>query len=236
MLLATITLLWLTACETRVVMPEQPQANTISVQGVSEFDVAPDISKIAFRVETQSMNAQEAQTANRKIANDVYAALAREGVRENEIETTTYRIEKVQEWDPKLERIVDKGYRVVNVFVVTTRQLERVGRLLDAGVQAGANGVESITFELSDAKQKEVKNEALRKAAGNAREKAEALAEGIGVRLGKVLSIQEQSYYIVPYRYDLMAKAEAMGEMPPTPISPEAVHVSAQVSVSFEIG
>lgn len=232
----------LTACETRVIM-EQPGAqpqNAISVQGSTEFDVAPDLAKIRFRIETQSTTAQDAQVRNREIGSAVTAALSKAGVRQNELQTADYRVERIQEWDSTGQKMVDKGYRVSNIFVVSTKNLQGIGTILDAGIQAGANNVESLSFELSDGKQKEVKTEALRKATMNAREKADALADGAGVRLGKVLTLSENSYYAQPfYRGDvMMAKAEGMGapEIPPTAISPQDVHVSAQVSVTYEIG
>ncbi|MBW2969813.1 SIMPL domain-containing protein [Candidatus Woesearchaeota archaeon] len=210
--------------------------NAISVQGSSEFDVAPDLAKIRFRILTQSATAQDAQLRNREIGANVASALKQAGVRDNEIETTDYRIEKIQEWDPKLERMVDKGYRATNAFVVTTKDLQKVGSLLDVGVQAGANNVDSINFELSDDKQKEAKTEALRKATKSAREKADALADGAGVRIGKVLSLSESSYFAMPSaRYDVMAMKAEMGGAPETEISPQSVRVSAQVSVSYEI-
>lgn len=237
-LIALLLLVGLVACETRVITTgpnEQP--NTLSVQGTSEFDVSPDIAKIQFRVETQNLNAQEAQAQNRQIANSVHTALLGAGVRENEIETTDFRLDKIQEWDQKEQRMVDKGYRASNAFVVTITKLDAVGSLLDVGVQAGANNVESITFQLSDARSKEVKTEALRKAATNAREKASALADGAGVSLGKVASITENSYVVMPYyaRDVMTLKAEAGGATAPSPVSPDSVRVNAQVSVSYEL-
>ncbi len=239
-ILVAVLMIALTACTTRVIMEQpgvQPQ-NAISVQGSTEFDVAPDLAKLRFRVETQSTTAQDAQLRNRETGSAVMAALSQAGVRQNEIQTTDYHVEKVQEWDPTGQKMTDKGYRVYNAFVVSTKDLEKVGSLLDVGIQAGANNVESISFELSDAKQKEVKTEALRKATMNAREKAEALAGGAGVGLGRVLTLSENSYYAQPfYRGDvMMAKAE-MGapEVPPTAVSPQDVHISAQVSVTYEI-
>ncbi|MBS3124757.1 SIMPL domain-containing protein [Candidatus Woesearchaeota archaeon] len=233
--IALLLLVTLAACETRVVTTGPEQQHTLNVQGTSEFDVSPDIAKIRFRVETQSLNAQEAQAQNRQIANSVHSALLQAGVRENELETTDFRLDKVQEWDQKEQRMVDKGYRASNAFVVTTKDLEAVGKLLDTGVQAGANNVESLSFELSDTRSKEVKTEALRKAATNAKEKAQALADGAGVSLGKVASITENSYVVMPYaRYDLQSmKAEAGAA--PSPISPENVHINAQVSVAYEL-
>src|SRR5574341_197412 len=147
LLLIGILLIGLVACETRVIMEPQPGVtpqNAITVQGATEFDVAPDLAKVRFRVETQSLTAQDAQDKNREIGNAVVSALKQSGIRDNEIETVDYRIEKIQEWDPKMERMVDKGYRASNAFVISTTDLEKVGPLLDVGVQAGANNVESI--------------------------------------------------------------------------------------------
>ncbi len=240
LLIVAALLVALVACETKVIMEGppgvQPQ-NAITVQGNTEFDVAPDLAKLRFRIETQSLTAQDAQNRNREIGDAVMSALKQAGVRANEIETVDYRIEKIQEWDPKMERMVDKGYRASNAFVVSTKDLEKVGPLLDVGVQAGANNVESISFELSDEKQREVKVDSLRKATQNARDKAEALADGAGVRLGKLLSLSENSYVVMPYaRYDVMAMKAEMAEAPPTAVSPQTVHISAQVSLSYEIG
>jgi len=230
----------LTACTTRVVMeqPGQQPQNAISVQGSTEFDVAPDLAKISFRLETLSPTAQDAQLKNRDIGSAVMSALKQAGVSQNEIQTTDYRVEKVQEWDPTGQKMVDKGFRVSNAFIVSTKDLAKVGTLLDVGIQAGANNVESLSFELSDAKQKEVKTESLKKATMNAREKAEALADGAGVKLGKVLTLSENSYVVMPYaRGEMMsAKADMGAPTPPTEISPQDVHISAQVSVSYEIG
>ena len=227
----------LTACETRVVMEQPGEQNALSVQGMSEFETAPDLAKVRFRVETQSLTAKDAQNKARELANNVAVALAQFGVQKNEVETTDYRIDRVQEWDKNLERMVDRGYRVSNAFVLSTKDLSKVGPLLDVAVQAGANNVESVSFELSDAREREVKTEALTRAAENAREKAQALANGAAVRLGKVKSVSENSYVAMPYaRYDIMSmKAESSPGMAPTPISPGSVQVSASVSISYEV-
>lgn len=234
-LIAIVLMFALTACETKVIMPQGEQQNAISVQGSTEFNAYPDTAKINFAIETQSQTAQEAQAKNRETSNTVVTALKKAGVKDDEIQTTNYRVEKIQEWDQNSGKIVDKGYRTSNTFVVMTKELELVGKLLDVGVQAGANRVESISFELSEKKQKEVKTEALRKATANAKEKAEALADGAGVRLGKLLLLSESSYAVMPYRrYDMMAKAET-AQAEPTQISPQDVQVSAQVSAAYEI-
>jgi hypothetical protein len=229
----------LTACSTEIIMPQGgEQPNTLTVQGESQYEVAPDLAKIQFAIETRSTTAQDAQLRNRQIQDEIKNALNRVGVSSSDVETTNYNVQRWYEWDYKENKQIDKGYIVSNNFVVKTTDLQKVGDILDAGVQAGANRVDSISFELSDDKSRQVKQEALRKAATNARDKAVALAEGSGVRLGAVKSISENSYVVMPYArggYDVaMMKAEA--PVPATDISPQNVQVNAQVSVGYIIG
>jgi len=229
----------LTACTTEILMPQGgEQPNTLTVQGESQYEVAPDLAKVQFAIETRSATAQDAQLRNRQIQDEIKQALNRVGVSSSDVETTNYNVQRWYEWDYKENKQIDKGYIVSNNFVVKTTNLQKVGDILDAGVQAGANRVDSISFELSDEKSRQVKQEALRKAATNARDKAVALAEGSGVRLGAVKSITENSYFVMPYArggYDVaMMKAEA--PVPATDISPQNVQVNAQVSVGYIIG
>jgi hypothetical protein len=240
MIFGVLALLMLAACTTQVIMPEDEKYNSLSVGGKSEFDVSPDEAIIRVRVESQSLTAQEAQEANRITANNVREALRRAGIRDDEIETAEYNVRKVQEWDGHLERTVDKGYRVYNVFKITTKNLDKLGDYLDAAVQAGANNIDSVNFQLSDKALSEAKTEALRRSAKNARAKAEALADGMGVTLDGVLSVGEGSVNVYPMRAMAemsMVKAGGMydEEMAPTPIEPEAVRVSANVQVSYKI-
>lgn len=235
MIFAVLALVMLAACETRVIMPEDEDVYTLNVQGKSDFDVAPDQAVLRIRVETQDMDAQKAQDQARVVANQVMTALKAEGVRSDEVETAEYNIQKVQEWNPELRKSEDKGYRVYNVLKVTTGDLVRVGDYLDAAVQAGANRIDSVDFQLSDSLEAEVKTEALQKAGSNARLKAQALADSMGVRLGRLRSVSEGMVNFQPYRMAVGDVALMGAEKAPTPIAPESVRINAEVSVSYDI-
>lgn len=235
MIFAVLALVMLAACETRVIMPEDEDVYTLNVQGKSDFDVSPDQAVLRIRVETQDVDAQKAQDQARVVANQVMSALKAEGVRSDEIETAEYNIQKVQEWNPELRKSEDKGYRVYNVLKVTTDDLDRVGDYLDAAVQAGANRIDSVDFQLSDSLEAEVKTEALQKAGSNARLKAQALADSMGVRLGRLRSVSEGMVNFQPYRMAVGDVALMSAEKAPTPISPESVRINAEVSVSYDI-
>ena len=120
---------------------------------------------------------------------------------------------------------------------IKTNELERVGEFIQAGVDAGATGVDSVSFELSDRQAKDAKNEALRQAVQDAKSKAEALALGIDKNLGKVVSVSINEYNVFPVYRSGMDIIAAKAEAPvPPPIAPGEVDVSASVQVVFEIG
>lgn len=240
-ILSVLAVLLLAACQpSQVVVNQQgQQTNVISVSGMSEFEVSPDKAVIRVRIENLAPTAQESQNANRAASNSVMDALMRFGIRKDQIETYNYNVYREQVWNAERQENVDRGYRVQNSFKITTDRLTDVGAILDTAIQAGANNVEGISFELSEKRQADARTEALKMAANNAREKAQALASGLGVPLGRLVTVQEQSFNVYPMAarggYD-MAESMMVKAMPPTPVEPQSVQVSAQVSVSYDIG
>ncbi|OYT32901.1 hypothetical protein B6U93_00225 [Candidatus Woesearchaeota archaeon ex4484_78] len=219
-----------TGCTTDTVLKDKLQSSSITTIGQSELNIMPDKASITIRIETQNKNAQKAQQENKEITNKVIKELRKAGVREKDIETQNYRIDPIMEWDPTTRKSIEKGYRATNTFVVETTELEKVGKLIDTAVNAGANRIDSIYFELSKEKQQEAKKEALKLAAENAKEKAQAIADGSGVRLGKIIRISEQGFDYYPLRAMATGAAETT-----TPIIPQKIKVNARIEVEFEI-
>jgi uncharacterized protein YggE len=211
----------------------------ISAQGNSELSIMPDEAIVRIKVETKEKTAKETQDKNSEIMSAVQSALKRAGVDSDQIETDQYNLRQWTEWDAITRKSVDKGYRLYHTIKVTTDDLAKVGELITVAVDAGADGIENVQFDLSDEKKAEVKKEALQQASQKAKEKAEAVAAGLGVRLGKVLAIQESNFHYGPvYRTMEMAVGAGMDEekmAPAAPIQPEQLKISATVSVSYKI-
>ena len=70
------------------------------------------------------------------------------------------------------------GYRVVNQVRLTVREIKRLGEILDAAVTLGANQVNGIVFDVSNAET--LKDEARK-----------LYATAAGAQLGNVLTISE---------------------------------------------
>ena len=211
----------------------------ISASGNSELSIMPDEAIVRIKVETKEKTAKEAQDKNSEIMTRVQSALKRAGVDSDQIETDQFNLHQWTEWDHITRKSVNKGYRLYHTIKITTDDLEKVGELITVAVDAGADGIENVQFDLSDEKKKEVKKEALQQASQNAKEKAQAVAEGLGVRLGKVLAIQESNFHYGPvYRTMEMAIGEGMDDekmSQAAPIQPEQLNIRASVSVSYKI-
>lgn len=211
----------------------------ISASGTSELEVMPDEAIMRIKVETKAKTAKLTQDENSKTMAQVQSALKRAGIASDKIETDQYNLYPWTEWDNVQQKTIEMGYTLYHTIKVTTTDLDKVGEFISIAVDAGANGVENIQFDLSDKKKEEVRRTALQDAAQNAKAKAETIASGLGVKLGAIQDISESSFNYGPiYRgYDMMA-TKAMGvaeEMAPAPIQPEQISVQATVSVSYRI-
>lgn len=213
----------------------EARVNELSVSGSSKMDFSPDESQIFLRIETNALNAKDAQDKNSESAAKVIAALKSAGVNKDEIETVNYHVEMWREWNPKTQRNDDKGYRATHTLKVTTKSLDLVGTIVEVAVNNGVNNVDNVLFTLSKEKQKEVRSSILSLAAKNAREKADALANSLNVGVGKIKSVSESFYEPTPMyaRSDMLMESVAAKVAPP--IEPSDVTVQAQVSVVFEI-
>jgi len=227
-----------TVSNNRVVVTNDsaPNIKTLSVSGSVTKMVTPDKVDIVLSVETLDKLASKSQSNNALIAEAVRKALSDAGVNNSDIKTISYSVYEDFEWNGVLEKSVSVGYRTSNQIQVTLTDITKAGKVVDAAVGAGANRVSSIAFGLSDAKELEVRKTALADASATAKTKANSIASGLGITIGKVYSISESSYGYTPnYKeYDVMASS-AEGAAPKTPISAGDVEVNATVSVQFEI-
>jgi len=207
-------------------------ANTISVTGNSQMTVAPDNAVVYLLIQTRNISAQEAKNENAIVFDNVLTALIKEGIERKNIETENYNIYPEYEWDNRQEL---KGYIASNYIKVTTKNFDNVGKIIDASVDAGAL-VDYINFELSNEKNNEYKEIVLENASKDAENKAKAIANGLGKKLGKIVSVSASDYYYEPYiYYSRTTAAETNVKKIATNIIPKNLDISATVSISYEI-
>jgi len=212
--------------------------SVISVSGTAAVSVMPDKADIFVKIETLEATAADAQQKNAAITNNVIAALEKAGVKEDDIETSSYRLYPKQKWDKDTETYVTLGYEVRHILKVETLKVKEVGDLVDIAVGAGANGVDRVSFSLTKELHKEVTGQALDNASLDAQNKAESVSESLDVKLGKICRISESNFFYEPYDYyprDAEMKEMTVQVSEATSISPGEVEVKANIAVEYEL-
>lgn len=215
----------------------QPERPVIRVTGTGEVRAAPDQAVADFAVETQAATAQQAAAENAQRMDRVIAALVRAGVPRDRIETRDYNVFPEMDHrpgEPGGEPRI-RGYRVMNTVSATIHEVDRVGGVIDAALQAGANRVHGVRFGLRDPQR--FRQQALADAVRRARADAEAMAQALGVGLGMVREAHTGDFTMVPPSPVMFARdamAESAGSAP-TPINPGEQRVRATVTITYDI-
>ncbi len=168
---------------------ETKPTRTITVTGTAEISVAPDICYMSFAVETRDKSAVKAYNQNNEIMTRVNAAVKSLGIEARDLSTNQFTITPQYYWEEKPSRQVFDGYLVHNTLNVKVRDLAKVGKVLDAAVNAGATTVGGVTFTVENPKKFNV--ELREQAIKAAYTKAKQMADLTGVKLLKPLTITE---------------------------------------------
>lgn len=209
---------------------EKVEKNTISVTGKGEVLIQPDVAHIRLGLVTQGNTAAEAQKSNADTFARIQAALREQGVKPEDMKTVQFSTFPNYQWEK--DKQVLKGYQTQHILLVTYRDINRVGQLLDTATKAGANQIEGVQYATE--KQEEYETQALQNAMDHARIKADALAAKTGKKITGVVHIAESGATSpILFRSHDMAEAKAM-DTAPTVLSPGELKIEAQVQVIYE--
>ena len=162
-----------------------------------------------------------------------YLAAARKlGVADADLQASGASIHPQFEWDKTRRAQELVGYRVTREVSLRIRQLDRLGSFLRAAVDAGMNGMQPAQLMLDD--ESAVRDEALKRAATDARRQADVLATALGARVGPALGIDviESGGPMPQMRAMAMADAESAGS---SPVATGEIRIERRVQVVFEL-
>jgi len=208
---------------------------TLTVSGAAVVTAAPDQATIRLAVITENEEASDAARANARLMKSVIRALIAAGADENDIETAGFSVQPMYDYsrqrDGKPPTII--GYRVSNEALVTTLDLDKTGDLIGAGIEAGANKVNSLQFTLRDNTAQRA--EAIAIATAAARADARALAAAAGIELAGVHRIDLVPSYPQPVNREYVGRAAVAMESAAPPINPGDIEVRATVNLVYRI-
>jgi uncharacterized protein YggE len=205
-----------------------PPSITVTAEGSASAQ--PDQATIVVGVQTVKPTAAEALAEANRLTEALLAKLGEYGIDRANIQTSGISLFPVQQEpaQPGGPPTIT-GYTATNQLTVLVSDLSKVGQVIDGVVAAGANQVSGVQFGLRD--DSALRAQAMQQAVQGARPQANAIATGLGMTTGDVLSIREEPVLGPP----MPAAEAAQGRGSAVPIAPGQLVARVQVQVTFAL-
>lgn len=206
-----------------------PAGPVVKASGEATVNVAPDQATVDIGVVTQAATAQVAAAQNGarlQSALDQLRNLLGKGA---DLKTVGYSLNPNYQTPKNGGPATISGYTASNTIELTLTDFSQVGKAIDAATQNGANRIQQLQYGLKN--QRTAQAQALRLATERARANAEAMAEALGLRLGKVVQV-EQATGGVPVR-PMMEFSRLQAATPVE--TPQSVSVNASVTLTVAL-
>ena len=197
---------------------------TVTVTGIGQANAQPDQAVVRVGVQTEAENAAEALSENSSQMQTLLATLQEAGIPEADIQTQFLQLYPRYTQTSQETTSTLAGYVAINIAEVRVREIDSIGEVLDAAVEAGGNTIDSIRFEFGDPA--EVLEQARSGVMQDAQGKAEQLASLADGELGQVLTINE----ITRTPPVLFEGAQPAVDQAAVPIEPGTQSVEVQVT------
>jgi uncharacterized protein len=158
-------------------METRENKNILKVNGEGMVTAIPNQASATIGVITEGKDLTQVQKQNSEIITKVIASLNSFNIPKKNIQTFDYQVNT--EYDYENGKQIFRGYRVQNLLKVTIDQVMDLGRIINSVIEAGANYVSNVQFNVSNPNDYYL--EALKKALINAQIKAEAIVKELKV-------------------------------------------------------
>jgi hypothetical protein len=221
--------------------------NLITVSGKGEVFAKPDIATFSFTVEEQAKTVPEAQKLMDAKLKEAFDFLKNSDIAEKDYKTVSYQVFPSYEYyvqpavctsagcppyrEPKII-----GYKVSQTIEVKVREIESAGDVLAGIGNLNVMNVSGLNFSVDQ--EEKLQADARRQAIDDARAKAEALADQLGVNIVSVANFSEGGSYPPIYYAKTMA-ADGRGgtteQAPSVAVAPGQTNIISNVTITYEI-
>jgi len=215
-------------CGAPTIAQDQSTPRQITVVGNGSISTTPDIMRVTLVVMAEAPEASDAIRQMSAQLEEVMRALGAAGLSSRDIQTTGLRLS--QRHTAKLD-INDRpelaGFTASSDVTIVVRNIAQSGGILDAVVDAGANHINSLQFDVSE--RGALLEQARNAAVADAVSKTALYADAANVATGVILAIEETSAGGgFPRAMQGMAARDV-------PIAAGAFEVSAQVTLTTAV-
>jgi uncharacterized protein YggE len=199
---------------------------TVTVGAEATVERTPDRATVTVAAVGRGETAAAARDNLSGDADAVESALEAEGAN-----VTSSRYSISPEYDYANSGREQVGYVAVHTIAAETDDIDTVGTLIDAAVDADADRVDGVSYGLSDETRQAAQDAALTTAMANARDNAGTLAAAEDRSVGDALTIQTSQQSQTRF----YAEAATTSGDSATSISPGPLTVQTTVQVTYEL-
>ena len=228
-LLCLAILLATTACS----VAEEPE-RYVTITGTGTATAAPDKATLAMSIVARQPDVAAAQAEASAVAGRILELTDRLGIERDKVDTTGASVRPDYQWDRNSNEQVLRGYIAERQMRVEIDDLDQLGALTEGAIAAGVNTVQPPRLGSSEGR--EIYRRALRAAAEDAEANARVLAESLGARLGKIISVSGSERGAGPMRDTITVTAARMAsDEAAATYNPADLSFSATITAVFEL-
>ncbi len=209
--------------------------NQITVTGTAKITAVPDVAVLSLGIVSEGASVNLAQKGATDKMNSIIDALKNQfKIEAKDIKTENFSVNPKYDYNNGRQNII--GYSVNQNISVKVRNFDSTGDILAKATELGANSVSGPSFIIDD--MEKAKADAREKAIAQAKLKAKALSDQVGIRLGRIVSFYEGGMDTPNVAYgmggDMALGVSEMKSVAPT-IEPGSQDVQLTVSIGYEI-
>jgi hypothetical protein len=200
----------------------------ISVAGEGKVKVVPDQATISATVETKGNNAKEVKKQNDQQMEAVLKIIKKMNLATADYRTQRVSLNPVYDYEKK-----KTSYNATQTVEIILRDLSKYDELMEGLVNEGINRIDNVIFQSSKLAQYQA--EARKLAMKDAKLKAEDYVSVLGQKVGKAMTISDNSQNYQPQPFYASMKTMALNESiaPRETLAEGEITITANVSVSF---
>lgn len=211
----------------------------LSLSVTENVEAAPDVATVSTGVESRAPSASEAMSANARDIDRLVAAIKGAGIDAKDIQTSGINLSPQYVYGQKGPDGSDLppkfvGYTAHNMLTVKSRNIAKLGGLLDKMVAAGATNINGPNFEID--KPQPLADRARMQAIATGKARAELYAKAAGYRSVRLVAVAEGGAMPPPPPAPVMfAQRDMAAAAPVTKIEPGQVTTSITLSLQYAL-
>ena len=207
---------------------EVKQIPQIIVNGEGKVKVVPDQATIAATVETKGNNAKEVKKQNDEKIDAILKFIKKMNLAPADFKTQRVSLNPQYDYEKKKH-----SYNATQTIEILLRDLSNYDELMEGLVNQGINRIDNVTFQSS--KMKQYESEARKLAMKEAKMKAEDYVSVLGQKVGRALTISDnsQTYYPQPMYVGMKTMQSNDMSAPRETLAAGEITITATVTVNF---